>query len=148
MRTGKKSERGNAMLEFAIGFFVLWAMFSGVYQFGYAFYVYNALLASVNDAAQLGSKLGYDTASPSSYATSLRNMVVYGDETAGSTPIVPNLTTGNVVVTVNLDSAGMPNDVTVAINDYSINALFTSFSLSNKPRVTTGYYGQVSCSTC
>ena len=28
-----------------------------VYQFGYAFYVYNTLLASVNDAAQYGARL-------------------------------------------------------------------------------------------
>ena len=136
------------MLEFALGFFVLWAMFAGVYQIGYAFYVYNALLASVADAAQLGSKLGYDTASPSTYSTSLKNMVVYGDETAGTKTVVPNLATSNVSVSVNLDSAGMPTDVTVFITGYSINALFTSYSLNSKPRVTTKYFGQVSCSSC
>ena len=136
------------MLEFALGFFVLWAMFSGVYQAGYGFYVYNVLLTSVADAAQLGSKLGYDTASPGSYTTSLKNMVVYGDEAAGSKSVVPNLATSNVSVSVNLDSAGMPTDVTVAITGYSIDALFTSYSLSSKPRVTTKYFGQVSCSTC
>ena len=139
----KKSERGNAMLEFALGFFFLWAMFAGVYQFGYAFYVYNALLTSVSNAAQLGSKLTYDTSNTAAYSTALKNMVLYGDETAGTKPVVPNLTTGNVSVTVNVDSAGMPNDVTISITGYSINALFSTFSLNNKPRVTTLYYGQV-----
>ena len=143
-----KSERGNAMLEFALGFFMLWAIFAGVYQIGYCFYVYNALLTSVSNAAQLGSKLGYDTGSPSTYTTALKNMVVYGDETAGTKAIVPNLTTSNVSVSVNVDSAGMPGDVTVAITGYSVDALFQKYSLTNKPRVTTAYYGQVSCASC
>ncbi|MCU1339771.1 MAG: TadE family protein [Bryobacterales bacterium] len=147
-RPGKKSERGNALLEFALGFFVIWAIFSGVYQIGYAFYVYNSLLAAVNDAAQLGSKLGYDTASPSAFTTAVTNMVVYGDQTAGSKSLVPNLTTSNVSVSVNPDAAGMPTNVEVKINSYAINALFTSYTLTNKPRVTTKYFGLISCSTC
>ena len=147
-RLGKESERGNAMVEFALGFFVLWALFSGVYQFGYAFYVYNRLLASVNDAAELGAKLDYDTGSTTAWATSIKNMVVYGDTTAGTKPLVPGLTTGNVSVTANPDANGIPTDVTVSITGYSINALFQSYSLSNKPRVTTKYYGQVGCASC
>src|SRR6266852_3426889 len=114
-RLRNHSERGNAMLEFALAWAILWLIFSGVYQVGYAFYVYNALLISVADAAELGSKLSYDTANPSTYSTALKNMVVYGDETAGTKAIVPNLTTGNVNVNLSLDSAGMPRDVTVTI---------------------------------
>jgi Flp pilus assembly protein TadG len=71
----RKSERGNAMLEFAVGWFVLWLMFSGVYQVGYAYYVYNALMVSTANAAELGARLGYDTANPTAYSTALKNMV-------------------------------------------------------------------------
>lgn len=144
----KQSERGNALVEFALGFTLLWTIFSGVYQIGYAYYVYNALLTSVTDAAQLGSKLGYDIGSPQSYQTALRNMVVYGDMAAGHRSVVPNLNASHVDVSVNLDAEGMPTYVTVAITGYSINALFTSYSLTDKPRVTTMYLGQISCSTC
>lgn len=136
------------MLEFAIGWSILWAMFAGVYEIGYAYYVYNVLMTSVASAAELGSKLDYDTASPASYSTSLKNMVVYGDEIAGTKALVPNLTTANVNVNVSLDAAGMPRDVTITLTGYSINALFASFALNNKPRATTMYYGQISCSTC
>jgi Flp pilus assembly protein TadG len=136
------------MLEFALGWSILWAMFAGVYEIGYAYYVYNVLMTSVANAAELGSKLGYDTASPASYSTALTNMVVYGDEIAGTKPLVPNLTSSNVNVNVSLDSAGMPRDVTVTVTGYSINALFTSYALNNKPRATTLYFGQISCSTC
>jgi Flp pilus assembly protein TadG len=144
----RKSERGNAVLEFALGWALLWSLFAGVYQIGYGFYVYNVLLTSVANAAELGSKLGYDTGSTSSYTTSIKNMVVYGDTATGTKALVPNLTTSNVNVNVSLDSAGMPRDVTVTITGYTINALFMSYALNNKPRATTLYYGQISCSTC
>src|SRR6266849_5712908 len=103
MKTIKnKSERGNALLEFALGWSILWALFAGIYQFGYSFYVYNTVLTSVANAAELGSKMTYDTASPTTYSDALKNMVVYGSTTAGTTPIVRGLATSNVTVTVNL----------------------------------------------
>ena len=144
----KQSERGNALLEFAIGFFMLWAIFAGVYQFGYAFYVYNALLTSVSNAAQLGSKLGYDTGDTAAYTTTIKNMVLYGDETVGAKTVVPNLTAANVSVSAHPDAAGMPTYIEVAITGYSVDALFKSYTLTNKPRVTTLYYGQISCASC
>jgi len=142
------SQRGNAMLELALGFSILWMMFIGIYQVGYSFYVYNVLMTAVSDAAELGSKLGYDRSSPDSYTTALKNMVLYGDETAGTRVLVPNLTASNVNVNLSLDSAGMPRDVTVTITGYRIDALFSSYNLINKPRATTLYLGQISCSAC
>src|SRR6266849_2794302 len=139
----KKSERGNALLEFAIGWSVLWFVFSGVYQFGYAFYVYNVLVTQVANAAELGSKLSYNNVSPDTYTTALRNMVVYGDETStGLSPVVPGLGTGNVSVVLN--NTTFPQDVTITITGYTIDAFFTKFALNNKPRATAAYYGQVS----
>ena len=37
----------------------------------------------------------------------------------------------------------MPTNVTVTVTGYTINALFTTYSLNNKPRVTVRYYGQL-----
>jgi Flp pilus assembly protein TadG len=142
-----KKESGNALLEFALGFSVLWALFAGIYQFGYSFYVYNCLLTAVQDAAELGSKMTYDTANSGQFTTALENMVVYGDTAAGTTPIVPGLTTSNVSVTTNLQG-GIPLDVTVSISNFSLNALFNTFNFNGKPRATTVYMGQVTCSTC
>ena len=148
MRTLKhKSERGNALLEFALGFSILWALFAGIYQFGYSFYVYNTMLTSVGNAAELGSKMTYDTGSPSTYTTALQNMVVYGSTTAGTTPIVPGLSTSNVTVTVN-PAGGIPTDVTIKINNYTIDAVFTTFTFNGKPRGTAVYMGNIICSTC
>ena len=142
----RRSTRGNALIEFALGWSVLWALFFGVYQFGYAFYVYNTLQAAVANAAQLGSKMSYDTGTPSNYTTALQNLVVYGDETAGTTPLVPNLTTSEVSVVVSPTS--YPTTVSVAINGYTIDAFFKKFTLAYKPQATTAFFGQVTCAGC
>jgi Flp pilus assembly protein TadG len=143
----KKSERGNALLEFALGWSILWALFAGIYQFGYSFYVYNTVLTSVGNAAELGSKMTYDTANTSAFTTALQNMVVYGNTTAGTSPIVPGLSTSNVTVGVN-PQGNMPTDITITINSFTINALFTNFTFNGKPRATAVYMGQITCSTC
>lgn len=146
-KIGKQSERGNAALEFALGWSILWMIFSGVYQFGYSFYVYNVLMTSVTNAAQLGSKMNYDTEDTSAYTTALKNMVLYGDTTAGTTTVVPRLLASNVSVSVTTVS-GIPRDVTVSITGYTIDGLFKSFLMNGKPRVTTMYYGRVTCASC
>ena len=146
--TPSKSERGNALVEFALGFSLLWMCFSGVYQIGYAYYIYDRLTVATADAVQLGSRLTYDTSNPSAFSTSLTNMVLYGSETAGTYPVVPNLGAGNVVVDAHTNASGIPHYITVNITGYTINALFKSFSLPNKPGATGLYYGQITCSSC
>jgi Flp pilus assembly protein TadG len=136
-----------AAVELALGWSVLFLLFSGVYQFGYAFYTYNALVSSVANAAELGSKMDYDTANPSTFTTNLQNMVVYGDETAGVKPIVPGLKANNVNVTVTFSNA-IPIDITIAITGYQVSAIFNTFSFNGKPRATTAYLGHLTCSTC
>jgi len=145
--TKKKSERGNALLEFALGWSLLWTLFAGIYQFGYSFYVYNVVMTSVADAAELGSKMTYDTTNPSKFTTALQNMVVYGNTTAGTSPIVPGLSTSNVTVGVNPEG-NMPTDITITINSFTINAVFANFTFNGKPRATAVYMGQITCSTC
>lgn len=140
----RTSQRGSAALEFALGFSLFWMLFSGVYSVGYAFYVYNGLMVSAANAATMGSKMAYDMGDPAAYTTALKNMVVYGDTAAGTRPIVPNLTTNNVNVTMATDTRGMPRDVTISISGYTINAVFANFTLPDKPRVTAQYYGLIS----
>lgn len=143
----KTSQRGSAAVEFALGFSLFWLLFAGVYTFGYACYVYNGLMVSTANAATMGSKLPYDLDDPSAYMSALKNMVVYGDTVAGTSPIVPNLTTSNVAVSMGTDSQGMPRNVTISITGYRINALFQNFTLPDKPRVTAMYVGRISSSS-
>jgi Flp pilus assembly protein TadG len=146
--SNKKKQRGNAMLEFALGWAVLWALFSGMYEFGYSFYVYNRLMTAVANAAELGSKITYDTGNTAAFSTTLQNMVLYGDETAGTSPIVSGLAASNVSVSVTSDANSIPRDVTITITGYTINSFFNTITLTGKPRATVKFFGQVTCSTC
>jgi Flp pilus assembly protein TadG len=143
----KKSERGNALLEFALGFTVLWLLFAGLYQFGYSFYVYNAVMTSVENAAQLGAKMTYDTGNPSQFTNAVTNMVVYGNTTAGTKPVVPGLSSSNVSLNLNLQNA-IPTDVTVSISNFKVDSLFTTFTFNGKPRATAVFMGQIACAGC
>ena len=134
-------------MEFAVAWVVLWLLFSGVYQFGYGFYCYNVLMTAVTNAATLGAKLDYDTGASTSYTTSLQNMVVYGDTSTGSKTQLPGLTTANVNVAVTL-VGGYPADVTVSIQNFTVNAIFASMTWSGKPRATFPYVGHVLCASC
>ncbi len=120
---------------------LLWLLFSGVYHYGYSFYIYNQLQTSVSNAAQIASKLTYDQTNTAAYTTAVKNMVVYGDTSASGSAIVPNLTTANVTVSVTLSNT-IPMDVTVAISDLTVDTVFQRIKF-NKPRVTTVYMGQV-----
>jgi len=144
----RPSERGNALLEFALGFSMFWMLLSGVYQIGYAYYIYDRLVVATANAAELGSRITYDMSNASAYSTTLKNMVLYGSEIAGTYPVAPGLTTANAAVNAHPDGNGVPRYVTVNITGYTINDLFTSFSLPNKPGATGLYFGQVNCSAC
>ena len=67
-------------------------------------------------------------------------MVLYGTPTAGTTLVLPGLATGNVNLTVTFTS-GIPSAMTVSINGYTINSVFATTTLTNKPNVTYTYQG-------
>lgn len=149
MRLGNrlKKQGGSTIVEFALGVGLLWLLFAGVYQFGYSFYVYNRLQLNVSNAAMYASMTTYDASNPSSFTTTIKNLVMYGTVTAGAKPIVPNLTAANVEVITN-PIAGLPTVVTIRVKNYQIASIFAKYMLQDKPRVTTLFIGQVTCSTC
>lgn len=141
-RDSRTGERGNAMLEFAVGFSVLWLLFSGVFAFGYTLYVYNALQTAVRNAATLASRSDFDsTGGGAAFVARAKNMAVYGSPGGGSAVLVPKLTPANVSITWVADSAGVPKTITVAITGYTIDAVFRSFTFNNKPSLTVSYAG-------
>jgi Flp pilus assembly protein TadG len=137
------NRKGSAMLEFAIGSGLLVAAFTGTFQFGYTFLQYNNLQNAVARGARYASLVPYDspTSTPSTaFATAVKNMVLYGTPAAGATPVLPGLTTGNVNLTVTWAN-GLPSIMTVSISGYTINSIFASSALTNKPKVAFTYQG-------
>jgi hypothetical protein len=143
--SGKQA--GNAMLEFALAASLLAVIFVGIYQFGYAFYVYNKLHLNVYNAAMFSSMTVYDASDPARFSDTIRNLVLYGTVDAGAKPIVPGLAAANIDITLN-PVAGLPTVVTVQIRNFRIDSVFAKHLLRDKPRVTTLFIGQVTCSAC
>lgn len=130
-------------MEFAIGAGVLASVFIGTFQFGYTCYQYNALVNAVNAGARYASVRPYDstTTTPSTaYSTAVKNMVVYGSPSGGTTPVLRNLSTSNVPDPVITFSNSVPATVKVSISGYTVDAVFTQTTF-NKPVVTYPYVG-------
>ena len=87
------------MVEFALGSFLLMGALTGIFEFGYSFYVYNNLQTAVNNGAKYAALRTYEstTSTPSAcFQTAVQDMVAYGDPTgANTTPVAPNLTPSN-----------------------------------------------------
>ena len=142
-------ERGEALIEFALSFFLIFTAFSGIFRFAYSFYCYNALVAAVREGARYASLKPYDsitTAPSASFLTAVQNMVVYADANppGGTKPVVPGIQPGNVALTVTGGGTGtltVPTQMTVAISGFTIDAVFGIWNLNGKPNCTFSYTG-------
>ncbi len=142
--TRRRAQRGNAMVEFALAFGFLFAALAGAFEFGYSLQVYSTLQTAVRDAARNASMRVYDSASetPSAaYLSAVKNMAVYGDPAGGTRAVAPRLSTGNISVSVTFDRR-VPYQVTVAVVNYRIDAVFATLTFSGKPKVTFPYLGR------
>ena len=141
------------MLEFALGSGILVGAFVGTFQFGYSFLQYNTLENAVARGAHYAALIDYHSATDTpdaAFQTAVQNMVLYGSPTAGTSPVVPGLTTDNVSVTAcgivtvcpgYASALGVPQEITVSISGYTINSVFSQTTLSGKPFVTFAYQG-------
>lgn len=141
----RSSRRGNAIVEFAIAFGLLLTIFTGVWQFGYAFYIYNQLESGVRNAARYASLINYDGGSWNgvTFNSKVKNMVVYGkpDPVSTDKPIVPGLAIANARVTITFSGA-VPSRIQVDVINYQIETFFKKYSLTGKPRCTFDYMGR------
>jgi Flp pilus assembly protein TadG len=143
-------ERGDALIEFALSFFLIFAVFAGIFQFAYSFYVYNTLVAAVREGARYASLKPYDstiTTPSNNFLTAVQNMVVYRDANPanGTPPVVAGLQLSNVALTVTGGPAGgtlnAPTEMTVSITGFTVDAVFGTWNLTGKPNCTFPYTG-------
>ncbi len=132
--------RGMAVVEFALAFGLLWLLLSGCFRLGYSIYLYQALLNAVAGAARYAARVDFDEPNHT-FIGAVQKMAVFGNPAGGTAAQVPGLTTGNISVTWTVDAKGVPDTITVKVTRYSVNAVFQSFTWSNKPSVTVCYTG-------
>ena len=131
------------MLEFALASSFLFAAFGGTFQFGYTYYMYNRLETAVRSGARYASLRAYDspTSTPSSaFSTSVKNVVVYGNSGGTGSPLATGLTAAKVSVLPTM-TGKVPDSITVNISNYTLDAIFSSFTFNGKPSVTFPYAG-------
>ena len=129
-----KKERGTQILELAIVLPVMMILLGAVGEFGRFFYTYSALDNAVRAGARHACKWERN-ASWTFPETS--KMVVYGDYSDTSNgPILPGLSTSNVVVQANGPSVNNIDSVTVKIVNYQYTPLFDLGALTGVPSLT------------
>src|SRR3954447_6171783 len=146
-----KSQKGSSILEFAIGASLLVMLFTGIFQFGYIFYVYSKLENMARAGARYGALSVYATggattnSSPSStFVAELKNVTVYGHPTGatdGRTAIYHGLTTNQVRVDV-IFANNVPSYVSVSISGLRVNGIFGTWVSNGKPKATFQYVGR------
>jgi Flp pilus assembly protein TadG len=129
-----------ATVEFALVFGLLWLLLSGCFKLGYSIYVYQSLLNAVAGGARYAARVDFDEPNHT-FVAAVKNMAVYGSPAGGTVPLAPQLAPANITVTWTLDAKGVPVTLTVSVTDYSVNAVFQSFTWTGKPSVTVCYAG-------
>jgi Flp pilus assembly protein TadG len=126
------------MLELAISASVMVACLTGTFQFGYTFYVYNQLVTAIGNGARYAA-MRPRTADAEDDKGAIRNMVVYSEArpASGAAPVVTGLKPEQIAVVYD-DAA---QTVRVSIQDYKVNAIFTSFDFAGRPSVEFPYIG-------
>jgi Flp pilus assembly protein TadG len=109
LRAFPKCERGTQMIEFAFLLPFLILLFAGAIEMGRMFYTYTTLQKSTGAGARYLSnvpvnsdgtfKTGPANLCGSTDADAARSLIVYGRLTGTATPIVSNLSCGNVQIT-------------------------------------------------
>jgi TadE-like protein len=143
----KHRERGHAMLELAISAGVMVTCLVGTFQFGYTFYVYNQLVSAVGNGGRYAAVRTYRGGSEQDIESgnrAIRNMVVYGDPEPGldAAPVLAKLTPEQVDVRWIMDEKGAPSAINVAIHEYSVDAVFKTFTFTGRPGVEFPYVGR------
>jgi len=140
-----RDERGLQLVEAAIVVPIFLILFGATAEFGRYFYEYTTLAK----AARAGSR--YLTTAPvvASEDSAAKNSVVYGNAAGTGSPILPGLTTTQVVITRQGGVLSIPETTTVQIVGYQHQSILNLGSLTNrtglsmnvdvKPSVTMRY---------
>jgi hypothetical protein len=128
----RRSEAGSALIEFAGSLVLLAMMFAGIFEIGYSFYTYGALVSAVRAGARYAALQPRGAATDPMVAKAVRNLVVFGDPapTDAAKPLISGLSTEDV------ELINSPDASTVSLRGYELDALFMRVKLDGRPTVT------------
>jgi hypothetical protein len=127
-------ETGTQLVELALTIPILLVLLGSTAEFARFFYTYSTLTNAVRAGARHACK--WERNASWTFPETSR-MVVYGDYSDTSKgPILPGLTTSNVVVQANGPSANRVDSVTVKIVNYKYQPLFDLGRMVNKPALS------------
>lgn len=137
----KESESGIATIEFAITFSFFLMMIIGIVSAGHLFFTHSAAVESTRRGARYAATLAKpSTGSCSNSSTTVdpvKNMVLYGTTTAGSSPLVAGLQASNVTVCYSSDYGVGQGTVSVKIESYTYTFAIASLSITMPAYQTT-----------
>ena len=122
-KRSKSSERGTAIVEFTLtaAFFLM--MIMAIVSGGHLFFTHNALVESTRRGARYAATLAKPgtgfCANNSTTVDPVKNMVLYGTPTAGTTTLVNNLQPSNITVCYSSDYGVGQGTVSVKIENYA-----------------------------
>jgi hypothetical protein len=133
------------MLELALSAGLMIACLGGTFQFGYTFYIYNQLVSAIGNGGRYAASRTYRAATEDDVkkgADAIRNMVVYGDSRPqpGAVPLVRNLKPENIKV--EWISSNAPEAVSITLQNYEVDAVFTKFTFTGRPSVQFPFIGR------
>jgi hypothetical protein len=151
----KHSERGTAIVEFAItaAFFLMIIM--AIISAGHLFFTHNAMVESTRRGARYAATqckpnlvgcVGSDTS-----LDRVKNVVLYGTPTAGTSPLVNNLTAANITVDYSTDFDVAQGTVSVKIVNYNYTFAVAARVINMPPYQTTvtgesaGFTSEINC---
>jgi Flp pilus assembly protein TadG len=122
--TKTHSERGTAIVEFTLTAAVFLMMIVGIVSAGHLFFTYNAMVESTRRGARYAATLPKPTTetcqnNSTTIDPRIKNMVLYGTTTAGTTTLVNNLQASNITVCYSSDYGVAQGTVSVKIESYT-----------------------------
>lgn len=119
----RRTQRGVALVEFALLFPFLLILTFTTTEFGRALYEYQGVTKSVRAAARY-----LTTQNPDTHQTEASNLIVYGSIAGGTTPLVRNLSATNVMTPTWTQEGTTPliKTVTVGVTGYQFQSIFTT----------------------
>ena len=122
-RVERTSERGTAIVEFTITAVFFLMMIMAIISAGHLFFTHNALVESTRRGARYAATLAKPVTgfcdNASTTVDPVKNMVLYGTPTAGTTTLVNNLQASNVTVCYSSDYGVAQGTVSVKIEGYA-----------------------------